>query len=290
MPFWMIYFCSNLAYFVLFHLVKYRRKVVLKNVQNSFPELSDIEHKRIVRKFYRHLANLLAESVKNLSISEKALRKRMIVRNPEVMDDLYQQKREVLLVSSHFNNWELLITAQNLIFKHKAVGIGMPLSNKFWDKKINDRRERFGMKVVNSNNYKEILDDLKNEPTATLILGDQSPGKDENCYWTTFLHQPTAFFFGAEIIANQRDAAVVYAVIHQVKRGYFEIELKCIAQQPKTLEYGAITKRYVELLEADIQTAKHLWLWSHKRWKKDVPKNLTEIQENHKSRFNKKFR
>lgn len=290
LPFGIIYLFSHFFYFVIYFIIPYRRKVVSKNITRSFPDLEKKKRVNVVKSFYRYLTYLLAESVKNLTISSDALQKRMVVKNPELMDKLYEEGRHVLLLSSHFHNWEMLITAQNLIFKHQAIGIGMPLSNKFWDKKINERRERFGMKVVNAHNYKEVLAGYKDEPTATLILGDQSPGKDENCFWVDFLNQKTAFYFGAEILANQMDAAVVYAVLHQTKRGHYEIELREITTNPTQEAYGKITTDYIRFLEADINETPYAWLWSHKRWKKGVPENLDKMMANHEKRFVERFR
>ncbi|MCB9225442.1 MAG: lysophospholipid acyltransferase family protein [Crocinitomicaceae bacterium] len=290
MPLWMIYRLSDLFYFVIRFIIPYRREVVVKNITNSFPDKHPEYYKIITQRFYRYFANMFAESVKNLTISEKNLRKRLKVRNPEIMQELYDEGRDVLLLSSHYNNWEFLINGQSLLFDFQAVGIGMPLSNKFWDKKLNERRERFGMKVVNAQNYKEVLSTLQDKPTATLILNDQSPGKNENCYWTTFLGQETAFYFGAEILANQNNAAVVNATIHRVKKGYYEIELFPITKEPRNEEYGFITGTYVKLLEKDIIDNPEFWLWSHKRWKKGVPENLDEIKAEHKARFMEKFR
>ncbi len=289
MPFGLIYLFSHFFYFFIFYVFPYRKKVVLANLAKSFPEKDKKERTKVAKEFYRYLTFLLAESIKNLTISEESLRKRMTVRNPEIMDRLYEEGREVLLLSSHYHNWEMLITAQNLVFKHQAIGIGMPMSNKFWDKKINERRERFGMKVVHANNYKKVLSEQTTEPTATLILGDQSPGKDENCYWVDFLNQKTAFYFGAEILANQTNAAVVYAVIHLVKRGHYEIELKEISASPSSEPYGKITSDYISFLEEDIQDKPSAWLWSHKRWKKQIPDNLAEMQSAHEGRFLKRF-
>ena len=289
LPFGVIYGISHFFYLVIYYLIPYRRKVVSKNITRSFPQMSKKDRVKTVKEFYRYLTWLLAEAIKNLTISEERLEKRMVVRNPELMEDLYMQGKHVLLLSSHFHNWEMLITAQNLLFKHQAIGIGMPLTNKFWDKKINERRERFGMKVVNAHNYKEVLASYSDVPTATLILGDQSPGKDENCYWLDFLNQKTAFYFGAEILANQMDAAVVYGVIHRTKKGFYEIELRLITTEPKQEAYGKITEDYIRHLEHDIKETPYAWLWSHKRWKKSIPANLDEIQRNHQKRFEDKF-
>ena len=290
MPIWLIYLLSDVFYFVIRFVIPYRKKVVFSNIKNSFPDKSEKEHNKIAKKFYRYFAHLFAESIKNLTISEKNLRRRLTVRNPEIMEELKKEGRDVLFLSSHYNNWEFLINGQSLLFDFQAVGIGMPLSNKFWDKKLNSRRERFGMRVVNSENYREVLKSFEGTPTATLILNDQSPGKNENCYWTNFLGQETAFYFGAEIMANQMDAAVVNCIIHKKKKGHYELELELLTKEPRKESYGAITEKYVKTLEKSIIDRPEFWLWSHKRWKKGTPENLAEIKINHKQRFIEKFR
>ena len=290
MPMWYIYLITDFFYLIIYYIKPYRKQVVLQNIARSFPEKSVEEHKAIAKKFYGFFTDLLAESTKNLSISRERMEKRLRVRNPEIMQELFDKGKSVIFMSSHFNNWEPLITAQNVLFPHQAFGIGTPLSSKFWDKKINDRRERFGMIVTNAENYKDELAHYKDMPSATLVLADQSPGKDENCYWTSFLNQETAFFFGAEVMANQMDMAVVYGSIYKVKRGYYEIELKLITEDPKATEYGEITEGYIRILEEDIRKHPEAWLWSHKRWKKQVPSNLDEIKREHKKRFENRFR
>jgi len=285
-----IYALFYFFYIIIYYIFPYRKKVVLKNIQNSFPGKSQKEHKKITQDFYKYFSRLLAESVRNLNISKHHLSKRITVKNPELMDQLFAKNKDVLLVSAHYNNWEFLITAQNFLFKHQAIGIGMPMTNKFWDKKINTQRERFGMVVVNAKNYKEKIKSYTSTPTATLVLSDQNPAHINNSFWTTFLNQTSAFFFGAEIMANQMDAAVVYATINQLKKGRYEIELKLITDKPKTENYGFITESYVRLLENDINAQPEFWLWSHKRWKMKIPANLDEIKHNHKKRFLEKFR
>jgi KDO2-lipid IV(A) lauroyltransferase len=290
LPLAILYPTFYFFYLNIYYIFGYRKKVVLQNIYNSFPNKTDKEKKIIARQFYIYLSRLFAESIKNLSISKKQLAQRITVKNPEIMEQLYNQGKSVVLLSSHYNNWEFLITAQNFLFKHQAVGIGMPMTNKFWDKKINEKRERFGMIVVSAKNYKQKLTELKQTPTATLVLGDQSPSNPNNSYWTSFLHQTSAFFFGAEIMANQMDLAVVYASIKHLSKGQYEIDLNLITDQPKQQDYGFITQNYVKHLEEDINYAPPYWLWSHKRWKMPIPKNLDEIKTAHKQRFVEKFR
>lgn len=289
LPLFLLYLITDVLYLFLITIVPYRNKVIETNIRNSFPHLNVKERKRIKRKFYRHFTDLLAESVKGLSISEEALRKRLIVSNPEIMQDLYSKKKNVILVSGHYNNWEWLVAGQGLLFKHAPVGIGMPMTSKFWDEKINERRSRFGMKVVHSKNYKNELKSLTNELVAVLLLADQSPGNSSKSYWMEFLNQPTAVLFGTELMAHEMNYSVVFFMLRKKSRGRYEMELSLITEEPKNTEWGYITKKHTQLLEQEICEQPYYWLWSHKRWKREVPTDLEELKIKQRERFNEKF-
>jgi len=275
---------------MLILVIPYRRKVVRLNLQKSFPEKSASELKVIERRFYHHFTDILVESVKNLSISKKALNKRMTIENPELMDRLFADGKSVLLVSGHYNNWEWIITTQNNLFKHKAFGIGKPLTSTFWDKKINDRRSRFGMNIINASNLKQNLKNDKNNPIATLILGDQSPGDSHKSYWMNFLHQDTAVVFGTEQLANEYDFAVVYFNLKKVKRGYYKMVLKLVTDTPKSLSWGEITEIHTKMLEKDIQEKPEFWIWTHKRWKREKVEDIVAFKKQQKDKFNARYR
>lgn len=287
LPLWILYLKTDFFYLLLISVIPYRSAVITQNLKRSFPDKSEREIRLLKRKFYRHFTDLLAEGIKNLSLTESQYRKRFIVRNPEVMEDLYKKNQSVLLVSGHYNNWEWLVTSQNLLFSHQAYGIGMPLTSKFWDKKINQKRSKLGMKVISAKNYKKELnnDQLK----SVLVLSDQSPGNSNKSYWMDFLNQKTAVLFGAEIMSHQLKYAIVYFTTHKVKRGYYEMELKLITEKPDELNWGEITETHTKLLENEIINKPENWLWSHKRWKRDVPDNIEALREKQKQFFNEKF-
>lgn len=289
LPLRIMYVFTDFFYLLLITVIPYRKKVVRKNLSHSFPNLSEKELRKIERHYYRHLSDLLAEGAKNMSISKEKLCKRFKVVNPEVVNDLYAQEKDVLLVSGHLNNWEWLITGQDLFFKHQAVGIGMPLSSKFWDKKFTERRSRFGMKVIHSQNVHQFFKQSK-QKTATLVLADQSPGDSRKCYWMNFLHQETGVIFGPEMLANRYNQAVVYFNIKKQKRGHYLMTLQLITAAPRTLEYGEITEKFTHLLEKSIHEEPAHWLWSHKRWKRQVPKDLDQLKKEQRAKFIKRYR
>ncbi len=290
LPLRILYLFTDFFYILIILFIPYRKKVVHENLKRSFPDKKDKEIRTIERKFYRHFTDLLAEGIKNLTISKEQLSKRLVVKNTEIMDKLYKEKKSVLLVSGHYNNWEWLITSQNNLFSHQAMGIGMPLTSKFWDKKINERRSRYGMKVVNVKNFKTAIEAEKNNPIAILVLSDQSPGDSRKSYWMNFLNQQTAVLFGAEQMANEYNFAVVFFAMKKVKRGYYEMDLSLISDEPKAMRWGEITEQHAKMLEKEIVAAPEFWIWSHKRWKRDIPSDLEELKSEQQSKFNSKYR
>lgn len=289
LPLRLIYGFADLFYLLLTTILPYRKKVVEHNFLRSFPDKNPDEIRGLVKKFYRHLADLLAEGIKNLSISKEELSKRVRVVNPEIMDDLYKKGKSVILVAGHYNNWEWMITSQQDLFPHQAIGIGKRLTNSFWDKKLNRLRGRFGMIIANTQNFKNILESQKNKPVSVLVLTDQNPRNARKSYWMTFLHQPTPVLFGAEMMAFTYDYAVVYYTMKKVRRGYYEIFLQTITETPRLTAWGNITEAHTRLLEKDILEAPAYWLWSHKRWKKAVPEDLDQLKIQQKSEFDRKF-
>lgn len=289
LPLPMLYLISDWVYVLFLTIWPYRKKIIDQNLRNSFPEKSEQECALIKRKFYRHLADLLAEGIKNLAISKNELLKRMRVENPEIMDQLAANKRNALLVGAHYGNWEWLITAQAFLFKQHAIGLGKPLSNGYLNQKINKLRGRFGMEIASPNNYKYMISNSFDNSFAMLTLSDQSPGDSLKSYWTTFLNQPTAALFGAEQMAHTYDLAIVYFRMKKVKRGFYTIQLELICDSPKGYSYGQLTEAYTRLLENQIKDCPELWLWSHKRWKREIPKNLDALMNSHREKFELKF-
>jgi KDO2-lipid IV(A) lauroyltransferase len=289
LPLYLLYGLSPIIYFICYYVISYRKNIVRLNIQHSFPEKTAKEHEFIIQAFYLHLSQVIIEGIKNLTISQKELSKQFKITNPEVVNDLLKVQKSVILVGGHYGNWEWLITSQAFQFDGKAFGLGMPMSNKFWGQAINNKRERFGLKVIHSKNYKEALAAEKN-PYTLLMLGDQSPGDTNKSYWMNFLNQQTAVQFGTEALANTYDLAVVYFNIEKVRYGRYEMTLTLLTDSPKELKWGAITQQHTELLEQQIRKKPYLWMWSHKRWKRELPEDLDSLRIEQEQRFNKQFR
>lgn len=285
LPLRVIYLFTDFFNLLLITLLPYRKKVIVSNLKKSFPDKSEHEINKLTRHFYRHLTDLLAEGIKGLSISKKELLRRYKVSNPELMHQLYQQDKDVLLVSGHYNNWEWLILSQALLFPHQAVGVGMPLTNGFWDKKLNERRARNGMKIIHSKLVKPFFEEHNDRPKATLLLADQSPGDARKSYWMEFLNQLTPVLYGPEQLAIKYDQAVVFFHTEKTKRGHYTMHLKLITGQPRLTKWGEITEAHTRYLEEQIIANPAYWVWSHKRWKRSVPEDLEVLRKLQEEKF-----
>jgi KDO2-lipid IV(A) lauroyltransferase len=268
MPYWYLYGLSNVTFLVIFHLIGYRKKVVYTNLKNSFPNKSKKEIETIARGFYKHLCDLIVESIKHFTVSEKQVRKRMKIVNPEVINKFHDEGRSVLLVGGHFNNWEIFALAIDSQIKHETIAIYKTLRNEFWDGKMRGSRERYGLSMISTKKIKAVFDEKVSTLTATIFATDQSPANAKKAYWTTFLNQDTAVLFGTEIYAKRYDSPVLYGHLRKVKRGHFTLEFTVLHDDPANAEEGLITELHTRKLEEVILEDPQYWLWSHKRWKR----------------------
>ncbi len=273
-PFWLIYFWADILFVILYHIIGYRKKTVFQNLKNSFPEKSDREIRQIARSHYRHFADLILEILKAFQMSEKSLLKRFRYKNPEVMNELYDQGKSVTLLSGHYGNWEWGI-AMPKILKHQINVIYRPIQNEIFDQYMKQTRSRFGMTMMPQLiSLKKMLDfEKKGQLSATYYLTDQTALKDTE-YWMTFLNQEAAVFPGAEKVASRFKQAVVFMDIQKVKRGYYEVEFtKLFDDASQTVKYE-VTHAHINFLENIIRQRPELWLWSHKRWKHTRPAQI----------------
>ena len=106
LPLGILYIFSDVITFFLYHVIKYRRKVVNENLKTSFPEKSFKELKKIEKEFYRYLGDQIVETLKLLHISDENLKKRVEVTNYEAVNQTLTGKRNAVLLLGHYCNWE----------------------------------------------------------------------------------------------------------------------------------------------------------------------------------------
>jgi len=263
-----LYLFSDAMYLVVYRLVGFRKKVVWNNLCNAFPDKSPAELRAIMKAFYSHFCDLIVESIRMFSMSESEARRRCTFRETEILEVHHRAGRSVVLTAGHYNSWEMAVMIMDALIPHQTVGIYAPLSNSFFEKKINASRGKFGMVLVSKNQIAEYIEQHQADLNLYFLAADQSPTYAKKVYWTRFLNQETAVAFGPEKFAKKYDMAVVYCHIYKQSRGFYEVVFENIESQPGQAPHGSITEAHVRALEKDILAAPQFWLWTHKRWKR----------------------
>lgn len=253
-------------YFLTYYIFAYRKKVVINNMRNAFPDKREKEIKKLVKSFYKSFTDVLIEYLIYWGMPKEKLKKRVKINNPELLTKY--KDRHIIFVIGHFNNWEwynILPAYTN----HNVLGLVKPIKNKNFEKLITKIRSQYGMDVIlKRNSLKAILSRVKdNIPTLTIFAGDQIPTANEINFWTTFLNQETPIYLGAEKIAKKINGVVISGEMLRVKRHRYEINLSLITDKPQEEPDYHITLKHVAALEATILKQPESWLWSHRRWK-----------------------
>ncbi len=257
----------------------YRKQVVRNNLLNSFPGLTEQKYIEVERKFYHHLCDVVVETIKLINISESNIKKRCAFSQQatELFNTLYDSNRDVIIVMGHFGNWEMAGVSMNCFFKYRVQTVYKPLKNKYFDQMVFNLRSRFGAVLVPMNLILKELFNKKEGLAVTAFIADQTPSPD-NALWISFLNQDTPVYTGVEKIATKLNYPVVFASVRKLKRGFYEIDVNSICENPSTKKPGEITSLFMNALEAEIIKTPEFWLWSHKRWKHKKTITKTELQ------------
>ncbi len=269
LPFFVLYGISNFAYFIIYQIVGYRKKVVFENLRNSFPEKTESEVKQIAKDFYKHIADLFIEFLKGYSISKDEINDRIKIINIEAIKNYTDKNQSVIIVTGHISNWEWLLHPLNLSGIPMDI-VYQKLNSPLFNKLTLFIRSRFTITplIEKQDTLRKTVD--RKDITRALVLGsDQSPQNWKAAYWTTFLNQDSGFFTGTERIARKFDYPVIFSEMRRIKRGFYEIEFTKIAEPTEfqNLPIGEITERFVRILDESIHRYPSDYLWSHRRWK-----------------------
>lgn len=267
LPWWVLFGISSVLAWLAstFHL--YRYEVVSGNIAMAFPDKSASERKAIVKGFYRHLADSMVETLKMLSASDAALRRRVEFEGWEQLQEQVERKQSVVLYLGHYGNWELVPTITWVIPQQFIMAqIYKATHNSLGHSVMEKIRNRFG--AVNLEIHQAALAMLRwhkqGKISITGFIADQRPnGHMDN--WTTFLSLRTAYMAGGEEIGRRIGAAYYYIDVEPTGRGRVRLTLKPIEPAADEPKYP-MTVGYLRMLEATIRRTPAPWLWSHKRW------------------------
>ena len=268
LPFRVLYIKSSFISFIFYYIIGYRKKMVLDNLKIAFPEKSGKELKSIRRKFYRHFVDVFMEMIKSFTISKKTLAKHYKYTNIELFDELYKDGKSIVLVGSHYANWEWIIGLSAHV-KYKSYAAFTRVNNKYFNKKVLNSREKFGAKFIKTSSIISTMDKNNKENIQSLygLLSDQSPQLKKTHYWSEFFGVKVPIHTGAEMLAKKYNMNVVYIHTKKVKRGYYETTFELITDDVKKYSNYELSDVFLRKTEQQILQKPEHYFWTHNRFK-----------------------
>jgi len=267
LPYRIFYWFSDFFFFVVYRVIGYRKKVVRNNLELVFPKKSTQERKKIEVQFFRHMCDMFMEMIKTMNLSKAAVKERYAVKNIKLVQEI-EKDRSILVVCSHFANWEWNVSINNYI-KSKGYAVYQPITNTYFDRWIRKVRAQWNTTLITQRETAKIVvrDKQKGVTGVFGMVSDQSPQWHRAKYWREFMGITVPVINGAETLARKLDLAVVFLKVSKVKRGYYEAEFIPIALSGKNTAPNEITDTFIALAEAQIKERPEHYLWTHKRWK-----------------------
>lgn len=268
MPFWMLYAFSDFLYAILYKLLKFRTKVVRKNLHIAFPFKTEEELLSIERKFYHHFCDTMLEMIKSYGMSDAEMKKRMTFSNLEVLKRYETQERNILIMCSHYASYEWLLSLAYFL-KHKSYALYTPLSNPYFDKLLQKiRMKHHSYLLPRYTAHREMKKHKDGQEVYCYgFASDQIPNNDKN-YRRPFLGLNVPVFTGAERLGKALNIVIVFAKIEKLKRGYYETTFEVLAENPTEFVDFQITDSFFERINRQIYDRPEYYLWTHNRFKR----------------------
>lgn len=273
LPYRALYVISDIANLVLYHIVRYRRDIVRRNITSAFPEKSLEECISIERGFYKWFCDYFVETVKIMSVSRQELLSRIEFRGIDKIEECFDRGQTCAGILGHYGNWELLSATGLVIKKHPEAVIGLiyhPLRSQLFDRLFINMRQSMGGVCVPKKDILRYLVSFRSQNLMNLFgyIADQAPRYRNIHLWLPFLNHDTPVFTGAERIMRKMNNAVFYIDVERPERGKYIYTFKLMTDKPGEMPEFEITKKFFVMLEQTIRREPRFYLWSHNRWKR----------------------
>ncbi|WP_428225542.1 lysophospholipid acyltransferase family protein [Flavobacterium sp.] len=268
LPFRLLYLLSDVLYFILYYIVKYRKATVQKHLKMALPHLTEQERLVIEKKSYKHQCDMFLEMIKTLNISKREMERRYVFTNLEIYKELEAQQKSVIIMLAHYASYEWVISMNNYI-NFNGYGIYKRIKNPYFDGLVKKIRSRYKTTLISTKETAQTIEDNNLKKTLGVygFISDQTPGSVKNSHWYRFMGIETPIHIGAEVLAKRFDMNIVFLKTKKVKRGFYEATFEILTDDARSVPDFKISETFIQKVEQQIYEAPEFYMWTHKRWK-----------------------
>jgi len=278
LPLRVLYVLSSVAYVLIYRVFGYRKQVVLQNLSIAFPQKTTAEKEAIAKQFYKNFCDTFIETIKFISADEAFFRTHFKA-DYSIVEELIKKGTSVQLHMGHNFNWELANLSFPFYIQHKTLVLYSPLQSKVFNRLLLKIRTRMGTLLIAANNMRVEMLPHRGTKYIIALIADQSPPGPDKSYWVNFFGKPTGFFKGPEKAARLNNFPVVFCYFTKIKRGYYNGHAELATLLPRELPEGELTRMYAHRIEELMTKNPEMWLWSHRRWKREWKPEYGPVME-----------
>lgn len=244
-------------------IARYRKQVIINNLNiANIDTLTKAEKSALPESIQKNIARVLVETF--YAPTEK-LFDNIRYFNTEALEKNAEEKDGILLLASHYGNWELACMLLPKQVDIPVYGVYKPLKNSLMDEKIKHWRSRHGLHLIPRAKIARTIAENKQsgQKAIYIFIADQNPDSAKNIIWADFLGIKTAFAKGVQKLHDKYNFGIAYMAVIP-REGLYRYDITIDTD----FENQNITQEYSNKLEKQIVDAPQYWLWSHKRWKR----------------------
>jgi len=241
------------------------KQTILTNIKNALPKTNKADLELIIQSMWENYGRILAEYVFLKDFRKEKLNDYLEIEGKEHLNKVRDSNEQVVFVSGHFNNFELMAMQIEKSGINLAA-IYRPLNNIF----LNGIMEKIRTKYICKNQIKkgrsgtrELLKSFNNKNSIALMIDQRvSEGEKSNFFgqdaFTTTIPAQLVKKFGCKIVPIH---------IERYNDFYFKMKVEEPINYNKDSTIDEITLSLNKLLEKMILKNPSQWIWSHNRWK-----------------------
>ena len=240
----------------------------------------------ICHRYYRHLAEMIVDTLSLAGMNDKKRAENTEFNLPENFHELLKGKNAIVL-SSHYGFWEIALNLYLATPNHRLVVAYRPLTSSIVDKLYKRLRNNPYVDVVPSKqlvrHYVANRNGIEGKNLVVGLIADQNCPPTKGCCWHSFLNHDSLFFDGGEQLAMKFGLPVFYMELERIAAGRYRHNYTILYDGSEEVKPHEITERYVRCLERTIEAKPEYWMWSHRRWK-SRPNSESQYYDNYKDK------
>lgn len=244
-----------------------RVRVARRNLELCFPDVAAVKRESMLRKSFASLGEGAYEFARAWWGSIRTLESTQTIEGLEILHELNQQGRGVLLLSGHFLTLEI---CGRLLCRHIALA-GMYRRHKspVFEWAVKRGRQRYAVAMFAREDIRAAVKHVKQGGVLWYAPDQDMRGKDS--VFAPFFNIPASTITATHQLLRLTGAAVVPFFHHRDGKGGYVMRIGKPLTDVKDEGIGAHTARVNALIEQMVREAPDEYLWIHRRFKTQPP-------------------